>query len=211
MPNPQEDALREMLQQEMQRNGSTAVRTVPTLPDLDPAMFLSPSAQKEFYAASSPAASVEVQPYHADWVISESEMDAATASADPDQTLASIFMERAVRETGASIEEAISRISSSDDFSFEPVEASTTPNERVRFQVGRESPPQVPFYSSPPRSSDGVEVARVRNGRFEHNIPINPRMVSVTETPRVASVTRSEPVEAPVRSRYDVLRGPSIL
>ncbi len=158
------------------------------LPDLDPTILLSAAGQREFEAAAQAAREnlpvSLVRPMH----FSAEELASAEQQL-PD--IASIFWEEAAREIAS---EQDRQILFGVDFAEgeEEMVVQAFPNERARFQVGRESPPEFPVYPIRREGqfapSDGEVVSRRAGGRFQ---PV----------PRVNEVRRQVPPGRPVASR----------
>lgn len=253
MPNQREQELLALLQAERLRNGSSApTPELAPLPELDPAMLLSASAQREVEAAQgfrrfletsveppTPARNEEVNLYSSDWEISAQDLSVdASRSMEANDDLESLFMadaqrerlatsnvpdldnlfmERALRETGGVMPESV--VASDfgiafDDDSFE----RASPNEAVRFQVGRESPPARPFMARQV-PTDGEVVARVGSRGFERVPRPSAEAIRAVEVrtiarepvrhPRVAAAPAMSSEAAP--SRLERLLGPSVL
>jgi len=147
----------------------------------------------------------------------------AIEEAGPMPDLGAIMMQRAMQEIG---QNNLAILSAEDSFqiNFEAEEAlagAGAPNERVRFQVGRESPP-ADYFSRSQNSTDGEVVSqRSAAGRFQ---PVRPAVVRPVITPvREARSLVSRPVassqaprQAPIprehiKSSYERLMGPSHL
>lgn len=89
------------------------------------------------------------------------------------------------------------------DVEFTMDESGAEPNERVRFQVGRESPPR-DFLPPSRMRQDGEVVSRVGSrGRFESLPP--PGRPHFVPAPTKPSTPRSEPQAAPI-SKYELLK-----
>lgn len=165
MPSPEEQALLNLLQAERQRNTQRQAAEKP-LPDLTPEMLLSGSALREIAAAQSLSAPFKTMAaavaaiandgfeFSGSWSSDDAEIDldppqSRTASFTPPVPaehvdLGAIFMARAMAETGASEEDLrVASASGYEDFSFDTDSdiPRAVPNEAVRFQVGRQSPP----------------------------------------------------------------------
>lgn len=171
-----EATLRALLAQAISENQAVVAAT--ELPDIDPNLLLSHAAREELAAVSS-------------------------ASQD--------FMAPALTENDADLILGLTSgpdIETPDyfdvDFEVETLEGTTAPNERVRFQIGRQSPPRDFFAPGRSQSQDGSVVGRMgARGRFESVQPA-PRPVSSP----VASVTpaaRPAPT-APSVSKYTLLK-----
>jgi len=215
-----EQDLLSLLQKEQSRNQTPTTAAVPQgpLPDLDPSMLLSPSAQRELSAArghtflppttSSAAPEVEMT---TGWDLQMGDLDPAPVQATTtDDSLGSIFMAQALREIGpdaAFQADLTSRMSSEIDFDTSGMEQHAAPNERVRFQVGRENPRQIPFQARQ-IASDGEVVRRLTGGRFE---PVQRPVVAPERPVRSPEPVRASQPEPNAQSRIDRLLGPSVV
>ncbi len=227
-PNETERALMALLQQERERNGSQQAAAEPVLPDLDPSMFLSAAAQREVEAVrgipdiSLPlmtetlhanrqelqirpvATTEEIDLMSSNWNLSDEDFEPPRFAAQevaPD--LANLFMDRALRETGASPADLrrSERLGNDLDFSFTEMSGDIDIDYSRRPSAGG--------------GSGGVEVARRGpNGGFT---PISRQEAVARDRTSSASQPRPQPAaqptapSAPVRSRYERLLGPSII
>jgi hypothetical protein len=214
-----------LLQQERERNGSLQAAE-PVLPELSPAMFLSPAAQREVEAQQSipnislplvsetihanrqelsisPTAGGDIDLLSSNWDISEEDLSPpqfGTAEVAPD--LANLFMDRALRETGSSTAELrrAERLGV-DDFSF-----STTD-----FDMGDIRPSG----SASGQASGGVVVSRRGPTGFtpiSRQEAVARQMAATTPQQRSAPAPQPQPAPSVVgKSRYERLMGPSII
>lgn len=158
------------------------------LPDLDPMILMSASGRRELEAAQA-----AVAPFEGSYQISEAELHAA------EQRLPDLYREMALaqeRQLSASFEGFELGV----DFAEEEVPNRGLPNERFRFQVGRESPPRHPVQqgvrSGP---SDGEIVSRRRaDGRFQpvrRLVGANQGLAEAYSSPRISPTSKA--AEAP--------------
>lgn len=224
--NPQELALLSLLKQEQERNNTvppTPVQASGLLPDLDPALFLSGSAQRELRAAQGAASFPVIQGAQANqefeisasgWDIQAQDLEPTTALAG-DESLERLFMAQAMLETGGHVEPSTAqREAYAIDFDSSdlPAGGRGVPNERVRFQVGRQDPPYEPFRSQR-SSSDGEVVGSFRGGRFQPTVSRQEAVARATpvRAPQAASRPARTAPEGPAMSRLDRLLAPSPL
>lgn len=131
----------------------------------------------------------------------------------PDPMLVNLFMDGEARQAA----EVLGRVAdptpaTPDAISFEGegVEGRTTPNERVRFQVGRQDPPPISFnretFSGP--SEGRVVSRRGADGRFRVQTPPARAVPQIRERPAPPIATTSRAPEPPPRTRYERLLGP---
>lgn len=235
MPTPYEQELLDM----SRRANAVEPTAGPALPEIDPRMLLSAAAASEVDAARSltaPSLVVQQARRAQDRIAAQQDalvMDQLRAPAEL-PSLDSIFMASATREIGMNPDDLANAVTAGDIDSFsigydtdidydEGVRG--VPNEAVRFQVGRESPPRRPF-SAQSQSTDGVVVSqRSAGGRFEPTRsyeplgPVQPRQMTAYEARAVRpnyvpilSVDTSPAAPAPAApamSAIDVISGTS--
>ena len=178
-----ESELRALLAQAVSESRSVA-KAAAELPDLDPGLLMSSEARQEVLAASFSIG----QPLLSSMVMGTG------SNEEEDPILGLITSIAADAETPDHFDV---------DFDVETLEGTAAPNERVRFQIGRQSPPR-DYFSSQSQSQDGSVVGRMgARGRFESTLPAT-RPVSVP----IASTTpaaRPAPTATPV-SKYTLLK-----
>lgn len=218
--NETERQLLALLKQEQDRNSSTVSPVqAAALPDIDPLMFLSPSAQRECEAAqtfrpltvavpqvAAPEIAVAQVPegvsLTADdftftdpgWDI-EAEMTASPsqgAEATPD--LDSIFMGRALREIGDTPAARLRAERLGTDIEFSQPD----------FTI--DSSGNLPMYTAPRRSGGQVVSQRGPNGF----VPVPRQVPAVVRQAQIQAAKPSAP-QAPAKSRYERLLGKSII
>lgn len=240
MPTPQELELLELLAQEQRRNGSqeqTRTKTASALPELTPDMLLSAAARREMEAAQMLSGSRMAREVRTSQAAVRRDASVEMAFSDemgdldldghvdlslgPQVTsndadaLSSLFMGGEAREAVQALQGG-NYAASGYDIEFDAdsfLEGRTQPNEAARFQVGRQSPPRMPFsagrVSGP---SDGVVVSsRSGRGSWERTAAAQPGSVNrafaaireQATMPREAPPPRTAPTPAP---RSDVHR-----
>jgi hypothetical protein len=192
-------------------------------------MFLSPTGAFEFQAAelqSAPPLDLVRTAAERVRTASEREIDRAVlntqAQAAGDALLEAFFMNAAARETGADLNTLAATaseefgISYDYDLDTDMAGARGVPNEAVRFQVGRQSPPRNDF-SSRRDQVDGTVVAQLSNGRFEPAGPAPVRQMSALEAQArrpayvmptirsVAPIVSVDPAPRPAQSAIDIV------
>lgn len=217
--------------------------SAPALPEIDLQALFSPASQSEVMAATAfrpETLSLSDLPNLVereanrlrDRIAADQDQLASRLihASEPGPSLESIFMESAAREVGMDQVAALAyALASVDTFNIDyDLDDNTEvgrgfPNEAVRFQVGRESPPHRPF-SAQNQSQDGVVVSqRGAGGRFETTSqrrsyeplgPAMPRYEARTVRPNYAPIVSvdtspSTHVEAPAMSALDVISGSS--
>lgn len=150
------------------------------LPDLDPGILMSAEGRQEIAAASFSIG----QPLLTSLVTGRNE--------EEDPIIGLITGVADVETTHFDV-----------DFEIETLEGTAQPNERVRFQIGRQSPPR-DYFSSGTQAQDGSVVGRMgARGRFESTAPApRPAPVTIAST---ATASRTVPTATPV-SKYTLLK-----
>lgn len=151
-----------------------------SLPDIDPALLMSPSARSEMESLASGSAFL-----------------ASHVSGNPeDDTLLGMVM--------ASSEESDNVFSV--EFDSDTLEGTAVPNERVRFRIGRDNPVRDAYIPAPrgPLSQDGSVVSQVGAGGRFVSVAVPTRSQSVRPA-ITAPVARPAPSVAPV-SKYTLLK-----
>lgn len=209
MPTSQEQELLELVR--LQRQGAVPA-VASQLPDLDPMMLLSLAARREVEAAGgirqAPLQPQEIRitpgQYSAGIEIQGQDLETMTNQAmEASASLEALFMERAIRETGAQLSGPVA-----SDFDFE-----FSAGDDITLTDSASTPYRAP--------SSGEVVSRRGNRGFEvlprsrAEIYQEAQRVVETQTRQqvarqvVESTTRPEP-QAPTKSRYEVLMGPSV-
>lgn len=138
------------------------------LPDIDPSLLLSPAGRSELEAAQYASRTIEATV--------EIRTGEPNANGDifSEEALQQIMMSTVSEDLGEDFGAVPFPAPEEIEFDTEGlIEGATAPNERARFQIGRQSPPHRPFGHPNASGMDGVVVSqRGSDGRFQASVRV---------------------------------------